>query len=243
MTPMTKKTNKGFSLVELIIVIAIMAILAAAIAPALLRYIAKSRKAVDIETAQTIFEAANLASAGSNDDAMTGWYISADTNNGDSVGRSDVTNEGHNIKIDKGKKKDYTVSVVAWARGIDYNGWQNAQFKGVLDHNVGDIKDSLYYQQCFTNEFLMNLGHNEGVNATYQGAGNNNYDGKRDTTMEFRYKQDAGMGKPECWILVIRNDNYKPEVWIGDKRVNSDSNGTVRPIYRLYPEPCAEYRE
>ena len=37
--------NKGFSLVELIIVIAIMAILAAAIAPALIRYIDKSRKA------------------------------------------------------------------------------------------------------------------------------------------------------------------------------------------------------
>ena len=37
--------NKGFSLVELIIVIAIMAILAAAIAPALIRYIDKSRNA------------------------------------------------------------------------------------------------------------------------------------------------------------------------------------------------------
>ena len=36
--------NKGFSLVELIIVIAIMAILAAAIAPALTRYIDKSRR-------------------------------------------------------------------------------------------------------------------------------------------------------------------------------------------------------
>ena len=43
-----KKSNKGFSLVELIIVIAIMAILAAAIAPALIRYIDKSRKADDL---------------------------------------------------------------------------------------------------------------------------------------------------------------------------------------------------
>ncbi|SNU08039.1 prepilin-type N-terminal cleavage/methylation domain-containing protein [Lachnospiraceae bacterium] len=40
--------DKGFSLVELIIVIAIMAILAASIAPALIRYINKSRKADDI---------------------------------------------------------------------------------------------------------------------------------------------------------------------------------------------------
>ena len=55
------KNEKGFSLVELIIVIAIMAILAAAIAPALIRYINKSRKASDIETASVIMDSINVA--------------------------------------------------------------------------------------------------------------------------------------------------------------------------------------
>ncbi len=53
--------NKGFSLVELIIVIAIMAILSAIIAPAVIRYINKARKADDIAAADSIgtsFEAA-----------------------------------------------------------------------------------------------------------------------------------------------------------------------------------------
>lgn len=59
--------NKGFSLVELIIVIAIMAILAAAIAPALIRYIDKSRKADDLTAGGTINSAVSAALA--NEDA------------------------------------------------------------------------------------------------------------------------------------------------------------------------------
>ena len=59
--------NKGFSLVELIIVIAIMAILAAAIAPALIRYIDKSRRSDDVAAAESINTAAQAAF--SNEDA------------------------------------------------------------------------------------------------------------------------------------------------------------------------------
>ena len=46
--------SKGFTLVELIIVIAIMAILAAAIAPAVVRYIDKARHSSDVENADEI---------------------------------------------------------------------------------------------------------------------------------------------------------------------------------------------
>jgi len=62
-----KKSNKGFSLVELIIVIAIMAILAAAIAPALIRYINKSRRADDVTAAGVV--ATSVQSALANETA------------------------------------------------------------------------------------------------------------------------------------------------------------------------------
>lgn len=72
--------NKGFSLVELIIVIAIMAILAAAIAPALIRYIDKSRRGDDVQAAATINTAvtATLANEDAYDEVaqkMTGSVV------------------------------------------------------------------------------------------------------------------------------------------------------------------------
>ncbi len=53
--------RKGFSLVELIIVIAIMAILVGVMAPMLMRYIEKSNVSADIQLCDTVREAINIA--------------------------------------------------------------------------------------------------------------------------------------------------------------------------------------
>ncbi len=53
---MTRK-DKGFSLTELLVVVAIIAVLSAGLAPALIRYINKSRAAVDIQNARAIYDA------------------------------------------------------------------------------------------------------------------------------------------------------------------------------------------
>lgn len=58
---MKKMNNKGFSLVELIIVIAIMAILIAVLAPQYIKYVEKSRKSADLDNYQKIIDAVQVA--------------------------------------------------------------------------------------------------------------------------------------------------------------------------------------
>lgn len=56
------KNNKGFSLVELIIVIAIMAILVGVMAPQLIKYIEKSNVSADMQLLDAVYDAVVYAS-------------------------------------------------------------------------------------------------------------------------------------------------------------------------------------
>lgn len=91
-----KMNNKGFSLVELIIVIAIMAILSAALAPQLMKYIEKSRVSTDASTCASIESCVNaalaeeaiykeVASAGAGGKLYINAYITKDATTGKDV--------------------------------------------------------------------------------------------------------------------------------------------------------------
>ncbi len=114
----TKKNNKGFSLVELIVVIAIMAVLMVVLAPALLRYVEKARVQTDETTASDVLNAVETALsddevyqkvAGTN--TITVTYMGStgliSTSNADLLTELDATlkaDSAHKIKKTSSKK-------------------------------------------------------------------------------------------------------------------------------------------
>lgn len=81
----TKKNNKGFSLVELIVVVLIMAIIAVALAPQVMKWVNESRKSADASTYDSVVAAAQDALADEeawNDCASKTFTIEIDKANG-----------------------------------------------------------------------------------------------------------------------------------------------------------------
>jgi len=79
---MKKMNNKGFSLVELIVVIAIMAVLVGVLAPQFIKYVESSRRSTDVSNAENIRSAvlADIA-----DGAITGSGSSSCTTSGTGI--------------------------------------------------------------------------------------------------------------------------------------------------------------
>jgi type IV pilus assembly protein PilA len=88
-----KLNNKGFSLVELIIVIAIMAVLVGVLAPQYLKYVERSRNSTDRDNATAIANALQV------------WASETDTGSGTAYvkgeGIVEVTSSGATVKTEK----------------------------------------------------------------------------------------------------------------------------------------------
>lgn len=135
--------NKGFSLVELIVVIAIMAILVGAIAPQVVRYVERARVARDMQVESAILTAF-VTAIGSSEETVDSFNISDinDTTPALSTSYGRIRTEVQNIS-------GYHTNAEIHLRSDDGN---NGAFRFQYDADSGEISVQLGALNEVTND-------------------------------------------------------------------------------------------
>lgn len=118
---MKKNANKGFSLVELIIVIAIMAVLIGVLAPQFIKQVEKSRESTDLQNIEEVKTAVEVYVADHSDDITEATIVVTGTKGGNiTVTGADLDEYGVDEKPMKSSKWSasivwtYTLSDYTW---------------------------------------------------------------------------------------------------------------------------------
>ena len=116
-----RKSNKGFTLVELIIVVAIIAILSAVVAPQYIKYVEKSRAATDADSFGAVVQAVNVLCA---DGTIEGDVIISVANDGTVTDNDDANDIAGAVTALTGTVPEFksTAGSVAKSVTVAFNG-------------------------------------------------------------------------------------------------------------------------
>lgn len=141
-----KMNNKGFSLVELIIVVAIMAVLIGVLAPAYLQYVEKSKKTSDCTAIGSIMDAIEVVAS---DPSITwtagsGNAISVSINKSPNASTITANGDGPSAAVLKIIEVDGTYMTSGWA-ALTFTATKDAdgfvEFKITAGPSKSDIDD------------------------------------------------------------------------------------------------------
>ena len=120
-----KNDNKGFSLVELIIVVAILAILVGLLAPQYLKYVEKSRKSADASNLDEMVRAIQVYAADAEETLPEDRYTITIGKTATTVTAESATKKADNEKV---AKKALDEAAPDWAKTkLKSNKWDNGK--------------------------------------------------------------------------------------------------------------------